>query len=95
MVAQIAKTDLLIFDNWGLETLTLGQRNDVLELMEDRYATRSTLITSQVPVQKWHAAIGDATLADAILDRLLHNAHRLLLKGESMRKVLSTLSDSK
>ena len=70
LVAQIAKTDLLILDDWGLETLTLGQRNDVLELMEDRHAARSTLITSQVPVQKWHAAIGDATLADAILDRL-------------------------
>ena len=95
LVAQIVKTDLLILDDWGLETLTLGQRNDVLELMEDRHAARSTLITSQVPVQKWHAAIGDATLADAILDRLLHNAHRIQLKGESMRKVLSTLSDSK
>jgi len=95
LVAQIAKTDLLIFDDWGLETLTLGQRNDVLELMEDRHAARSTLITSQVPVQKWHAAIGDATLADAILDRLLHNAHRIQLKGESMRKVLSTISDPK
>ena len=95
LVAQIAKTDLLILDDWGLETLTLGQRNDVLELMEDRHAAHSTLITSQVPVQKWHAAIGDATLADAILDRLLHNAHRIQLKGESMRKVLSTLSGSK
>ena len=84
MITQIAKTDLLILDDWGLESLTLGQRNDVLELMEDPHAARSTLITSQVPVQKWHAAIGDATLADAILDRLLHNAHRLQLKGESM-----------
>ena len=91
LVAQIAKTDLLILDDWGLETLTLGQRNDVLELMEDRHAARSTLITSQVPVQKWHAAIGDATLADAILDRLLHNAHRIQLKGESMRNVLGIL----
>ena len=83
-----------MLDDWGLETLTLGQRNDVLELMEDRHGSRSTLITSQVPVQKWHAAIGDATLADAILDRLLHNAHRLNLKGESMRKIHSTLSGS-
>ena len=94
MINQIAKTDLLVLDDWGLETLTLGQRNDVLELMEDRHGSRSTLITSQVPVQKWHAAIGDETLADAILDRLLHNAHRINLKGESMRKVLSTLSGS-
>ena len=95
MINQIAKTDLLVLDDWGLETLTLGQRNDVLELMEDRHGCRSTLITSQVPVNKWHAAIGDATLADAILDRLLHNAHRLKLKGESMRKILSSLNDSK
>ena len=95
MINQIAKTDLLVLDDWGLETLTLGQRNDVLELMEDRHGSRSTLITSQVPVKKWHAAIGDATLADAILDRLLHNAHRLQLRGESMRKVRSTITASK
>ena len=95
MINQIAKTDLLVLDDWGLETLTHGQRNDVLELMEDSHGSRSTLITSQVPVKKWHAAIGDATLADAILDRLLHNAHRLQLKGESMRKVRSTITASK
>lgn len=94
LITQIAKTDLLVLDDWGLESLTLGQRNDVLELMEDRHGARSTLITSQVPVKKWHASIGDATLADAILDRLLHNSHRLQLKGESMRKVLSSISES-
>ena len=91
IINQIAKTDLMVLDDWGLETLTLGQRNDVLELMEDRHGIRSTLITSQVPVKKWHGAIGDPTLADAILDRLLHNAHRLHLKGESIRKVMSSL----
>jgi len=74
MINQIAKTDLLILDGWGLETLSLGQRNDVLELMEDRHGSRPTLITSQVPVKKWHVAIGDATLADTILDRLLQRA---------------------
>ena len=89
LLNQLAKTDVLVLDDWGLETLTLGQRNDVLELMEDRHGNRSTLITSQVPIQKWHAAIGDPTLADAILDRLLHNAHRLGLKGESMRRLLA------
>jgi DNA replication protein DnaC len=94
LINQIAKTDLLVLDDWGLEALTLGQRNDVLELMEDRHGSRSTLITSQVPVKNWHAAIGDPTLADAILDRLLHNAHRLQLKGDSMRKVLSDLTGS-
>ena len=89
LLNQLAKTDVLVLDDWGLESLTLGQRNDVLELMEDRHGNRSTLITSQVPIQQWHAAIGDPTLADAILDRLLHNAHRLQLKGESMRRLLA------
>ena len=89
LLNQLAKTDVLVLDDWGLESLTLGQRNDVLELMEDRHGNRSTLITSQVPIQQWHAAIGDPTLADAILDRLLHNAHRLALKGESMRRQLA------
>ena len=92
IINQIAKTDLLVLDDWGLEKLTLGQRNDVLELMEDRHASRSTLITSQVPIQNWHTSIGDATLADAILDRLLHNAHRMKLKGDSMRRTMSGLS---
>ena len=77
--------DVLVLDDWGLENLTWGQRNDLLEIMEDRHGAKSTLITSQLPILQWHKAIGDATLADAILDRLLHNAHRLKLKGESMR----------
>lgn len=89
LIAQLAKTDLLILDDWGLETLGLGQRNDLLEIMEDRHGYKSTLITSQLPIAKWHQSIGDATLADAILDRLLHNAHKLKLKGESMRKTKS------
>jgi len=93
LIRQLAKTDLLIFDDWGLETLSLGQRNDLLEIMEDRHGNKSTLITSQLPVNQWHHAIGDATLADAILDRLLHNAHKLKLKGESMRKVQSDFLD--
>ena len=89
LINQLAKTDLLVLDDWGLETLSLSQRNDVLELMEDRHGSRSTLITSQVPIQQWHDSIGDPTLADAILDRLLHNSHRLALKGESMRRLLA------
>ncbi len=84
-----------MLDDWGLEKLSLGQRNDVLELMEDRHGSQSTLITSQVPIAQWHDAIGDATLADAILDRLLHNAHRVSLKGESMRRTMSTLKQAK
>ncbi len=91
LIRQLEKTDLLIFDDWGLEKLGLGQRNDLLEIMEDRHGLKSTLITSQLPINKWHQSIGDATLADAILDRLLHNAHKLNLKGESMRKVKSDI----
>ena len=90
LINQLAKTDLLVLDDWGLDTLTLSQRNDVLELMEDHHGSRSTLITSQVPIQQWHDSIGDPTLADAILDRLLHNSHRLALKGESMRRLLAS-----
>jgi DNA replication protein len=94
LIQQLAKTDLLVLDDWGLEKMTLGQRNDLLEIMEDRHGSRSTLITSQLPVNQWHKAIGDATLADAILDRLLHNSHKLTLKGESMRKVMREMDDS-
>lgn len=93
LIRQLEKTDVLIFDDWGLETLSLGQRNDLLEIMEDRHGHKSTLITSQLPINKWHQSIGDATLADAILDRLLHNAHKLNLKGESMRKMQTDFLD--
>ena len=86
LINQLAKTDVLLLDDWGLEILTLSQRNDLLEIMEDRHGLKSTLITSQLPVTQWHKAIGDATLADAILDRLVHNAHKLNLRGETMRK---------
>jgi DNA replication protein DnaC len=94
LIAQLAKVDVLVLDDWGLEKMSLGQRNDLLEIMEDRHGLRSTLITSQLPIGQWHKAIGDATLADAILDRLLHNAHKIKLKGESMRKTLSEISDT-
>lgn len=93
LIQQLAKTDLLVLDDWGLEKMTLGQRNDLLEIMEDRHGLRSTLITSQLPINQWHKAIGDATLADAILDRLLHNSHKLNLKGESMRKTMSEIAE--
>jgi DNA replication protein DnaC len=92
-INQLAKIDLLIIDDWGLEKLTQSQRNDLLEIMEDRHGNTSTLVTSQVPTTKWHSFIGDATLADAILDRLLHNAHKLTLKGESMRKKHQPLTE--
>jgi len=81
-----ANTDLLILDDWGLDSLTAPDRKDLLEFMDDRHGLRSTLITSQLPVEHWHAYLGEPTVADAILDRLLHNAHKLPLKGDSMRK---------
>lgn len=81
-----AKTDLLLLDDWGLMPLEAEARRDLLELLDDRHGQRATLITSQLPVEHWHELIGDPTLADAILDRLVHNAYRITLKGESMRK---------
>lgn len=86
MMKFLAKTDLLILDDLGITPLTAEQRRDLLEIFDDRYDNRATLVTSQLPVNKWHEAIGDPTLADAILDRLVHNAHKLVMKGESMRK---------
>jgi len=86
LLMSLARTELLILDDFALQPLTHEQRTDLLEIMEDRHGTRSTLVTSQLPVRQWHKAIGDPTLADAILDRLVHNAHKLELKGESMRK---------
>jgi DNA replication protein DnaC len=93
LVQQLAKADVLVIDDWGLEKLSMSQRNDLLDVMEDRHGLKSTLITSQLPVSKWHQTIGDATLADAILDRLLHNAHKVELKGESMRKIMSKMTE--
>jgi DNA replication protein DnaC len=89
---QIAKVDLLILDDFGLAPLTEQTRRDLLEVLDDRYDKKSTLITSQLPVEQWHAYLGDPTLADAILDRLVHNSYRLNLTGESMRKRKTTKS---
>jgi DNA replication protein DnaC len=86
LLANLARTDVLVLDDWCLHPLADTQRRDLLELLEDRYGRRSTVVTSQLPVASWHEAIGDATLADAVLDRLVHNAHELRLKGESRRK---------
>lgn len=92
LFAALAKVDLLIIDDWGLAPLDDEQRRDLLEIMDDRHINRSTLITSQLPVEKWHEMIGDGTLADAILDRLVHNAHKIKMKGESMRKKAARLT---
>ncbi|MDP7537831.1 MAG: IS21-like element helper ATPase IstB [Methylococcales bacterium] len=89
---QLAKVQCLIIDDWGLETLKPAQRNDLMEIMDDRHGDTSTVVISQLPTDQWYTSIGDNTLADAILDRLMHNAHRLILKGESMRKIMSNLT---
>jgi len=85
-LAYLAKLDLLILDDWGLQKLTRAQAQDLLEVVDDRHGARSLLITSQLPIEHWHDTLGDPTLADAILDRVCHSAHKLLLTGESMRK---------
>jgi len=92
LLKSFAKTNLLIIDDWGLKKLIKEQSHDLLEIFEDRHRLRSTLITSQLPVDHWHEIIGNPTLADAILDRLVHNAYRINLKGESMRKQKSKLT---
>jgi len=84
---QLAKIQMMIIDDWGLEALKPAHRNDLMEIMDDRHGHTSTVVISQLPTDEWYASIGDNTLADAILDRLMHNSHRLQLKGESMRKI--------
>lgn len=85
-LAQLAKTEVLVIDDWALAPLTDEGRRDLLEIFDDRHGARSTIITSQLSVKHWHESIGDPTLADAILDRLVHQAHTLDLDGESLRK---------
>jgi DNA replication protein DnaC len=94
LLAKLAKVGLLSIDDWAMDPLTEQERKDFLELMEDRHGLKSTLITSQYPVSKWHDRIGEPTAADAILDRIVHNAHKITLKGESMRKTRATLTQS-
>jgi DNA replication protein DnaC len=92
ILKDFAKANLLLFDDWGLEKMTDENRHDLLEILEDRNSIASTLVTSQFPVDKWHDIIGDPTLADAILDRLIHSAYKIELKGGSMRKKKSVLT---
>ena len=86
MLKTLAKTDLLVIDNWGLKKFVKEQSHNFLEILEDRHRLKSTLITSQVPIDHWHGIIADPTLADATLERPVHNAYRITLKGKSMRK---------
>ena len=90
LLSRFAKTDLVVLDDWGIGSLTEMQRHDILELIEDRDALRSTVITSQLPQTKWHDHIGDPTVADAILDRVVHQAYKIALKGPSRRKTRRT-----
>ena len=85
-LAQLSRIDVLVIDDWAMAPLTENERRDVWEICEDRYQARSTILTSQLPVARWHEQIGDPTIADGILDRLVHNAHRIEMRGDSMRK---------
>ena len=93
LLRALARVDLLILHDWGPEQLNAEQRRDLLEIVEDRYDSRSILITSQLPVDRWYEIIGDPTLADAILDRIIHNAYRIELTGDSMRKIKAAAHD--
>ena len=85
-LAKVARFDVVVLDDWGLVPLAESERRDLLEIMEDRYGNRSTILTSQMPVAQWHDQVGDPTIADAFCDRLLHNAHRIELHGPSRRQ---------
>jgi len=86
LLARLARIDVLVIDDWAMAPLSEPERRDFWEICEDRYQVRSTVLTSQLPVSRWHEQIGDPTLADGILDRLVHNAHRIEMRGDSMRK---------
>ncbi len=86
-MGRLAKIEVLILDDWGLAPLGDRERRDVLEVLDDRHGVRSTIFTSQLPVKLWHDYVGEPTIADAILDRIVHNAHRLELNGPSLRKL--------
>jgi DNA replication protein DnaC len=92
VLAKLARTSVIILDDLGMAALADGERRDLLEVIEDRHGSASTIITSQLPVEHWHEVIGDPTIADALLDRLVHNAHKINLKGESMRKRKAALT---
>jgi len=92
LLTSFAKADLLVLDDYGLLPLNQEQRHNFLEILEDRHDLKSTLVTSQLPIEHWHEQIGDPTLADAILDRLVHSAHKIKLEGDSMRKKKANLT---
>ena len=87
LLKRLARVEVLIVDDWAMAPLTENERRDFWEISEDRYQARSTILTSQLPVARWHEQIGDPTVADGIMDRLVHNAHRIELGGDSIRKL--------
>ena len=91
LLRKLARVQLLIFDDWLRDPLSRAQSRDLLEILDDRYGRSATMVVTQIPVADWHARIPDPTLADAVLDRLIHSAYRLDLEGESMRKIHSPL----
>lgn len=95
LLLRLSRVDVLVVDDWAMAPLTETERRDFWEICEDRYQARSTVLTSQVPVKGWHEQIGDATVADGILDRLVHNAHRIELRGDSMRRARAAASSGK
>lgn len=92
-LGRLARVDLLVLDDWGLATLNDFDSRELLEVLDDRSQTRSTIVASQLPLENWHGTIADPTIADAVLDRLVHNAHKLQLSGESMRKIIASEAD--
>ena len=90
LLTRLSRIDVLVIDDWAMAPMSEAERRDFWEICEDRYQTRSTILTSQLPVARWHEQIGDPTAADGIVDRLVHNAHRIEMRGESMRKKRST-----
>lgn len=86
MLKRLARVDVLVIDDWGLAPLKDQERRDLYEILDDRFGSRSTIMTSQLPTAKWHDHVGDPLTADAVCDRILHNAHRIVLKGPSRRK---------
>jgi DNA replication protein DnaC len=95
VLARLSRIDVLVVDDWAMALLSETERREIWEICEDRYQVRSTILTSQLPVSRWHEQIGDPTVADGILDRLVHNAHRIEMRGESMRKKRHPPQDEK
>jgi DNA replication protein DnaC len=94
LLARLSRIDVLVIDDWAMTPLSEAERREIWEICEDRYQTRSTILTSQLPVSRWHEQIGDPPIADGILDRLVHNAHRIEMRGDSMRKKRGTQPSS-